>query len=145
MMQDKWTDWVSVQGKWSRCTCLSDVLRDKFCRGWIWHRPTYSIRRCICVYVCVFVMWRARVCVWGGCVWLSLTASEGAGFILALIMRERLANALKSFLLFFHPSCCIRLLSPLIRPFFFFSSVEHRSHHSAHLSRQLSANFNILP
>lgn len=43
---------------------------------------------CVCKVVCVCV----RVLgLRGGCVWLSLTASEGAGFILALIMRERLA------------------------------------------------------
>lgn len=35
---------------------------------------------CVCLGVCA-----------SGCVWLSLPASKGAGFILTLIMRERLA------------------------------------------------------
>lgn len=79
-----------------------------------------------------------------GCVWLSLTASKGAGFIPTLIMRERLPMPSSHFSSSFHPSRCIRplfFLCCLFTSLFFspFLSLDNLSVHPA-LS-QPSAHF----
>lgn len=121
VMQDKWTGWVSAQGKWSRCTCLSDVrvawqvlLRLKMAQTRI---PYTSVHLCLCLCICNVVC--ACLCVGGLC--LIIPYSLWGRRIHSRSDNEgETSNALKSFLLFFHPSCCIRLLSPLIRPSSFF-------------------------
>lgn len=58
------------------------------------HRWLHTVYVHLCVCACVYDVLCGRACVCAsasGCVWLSLTASKGAGFILTLIMRERLA------------------------------------------------------
>lgn len=96
-------------------------------------------RRCTCL--CTLPS-RAEWVEWGR-LWFSLYIPWGAGFIAALIMRDRPAMP-SSHSSFSHPSVlCVRLLFPLIC---FLPSTDHRSQSFQRLfSLSFSANFNILP
>lgn len=82
------------------------------------HRYLHTVYVLLCgVHGCVCACIRVCVCVWV-CLIIPYTL-QGSRIHSHSDNEGETSNALKSFLLFFHPSCCIRLLSFPSHPTYF--------------------------